>query len=611
MRTLPGVLAASVSFSKETVYVCHDDLFMSERELVTKMAQRGYWLRPSFGETISPTSSLDAARLGAVLALLANVIGLALWQSARSAPRLPWIELVFALLMLGIAGPPLLRSVRELPRRSFWRAEVMALVTAGLALAIGLLGVFVRDEVVPLTPNFLLRVGLRTGGANAIAFESAAVIMGCAFLGHEVRRSFLDRTFSDLNRAIRRRYTGVRRILPQGGEEFVPWFMVGQNDRLRLVAGEVAKLDLELDTVARVAGSSGSVEDRSPGQTMFRDERLISSSVTGRVEHAPKVDAEADADAEILREVQHVEQSALDTSGRRVENVVTLALTLATVWFAALAVLVHGITGRQTWHPGIGLAGVAVLAGSAPTVFASSVSLLRLVAVMQARAMGFVVKNVLALEALASVDVALFELSGRVYLDAPVATRGLWHRAISCRLLSEECVEHADVLRHRFGMATSGNLDAEAKQRIVAHVRRSGGRVVHVGGPDTAQMLPVDVSIVVAPDTPSASTRASIICRNSRLTSLVWLIDLARALRGRTRLLLALTLIYEACVVPLCAAGLVAPLGAAVLALGVTLLACGVASGIGSSASALITQDKPHMPLIWPFSRVPRAQRSP
>ncbi len=608
LRKLSGVLNASVCFTSETIYVRYDRRCLSERELVLKMAHRGIWLYPSFGET-NQRSSVSAARLGAVVALLANVIGLALWPSARNAPRLPWVELMFAVLMIVVAVPPILTRVFRMPRRSGWRAEVMALVAAGLALAIGLLSMFVHAEIIPLTPNFLLRAGRRIGGAGALAFESTTAILGLVFLGNEVRQYLLRQTFANMDQAIRHRYARVRRVLPHGGDEFVPCLMVCRDDRLRLVTGEVAKLDLRLDGSARIVGGSGCVEERSSGQTMFRGERLVSAAVTGHVEHVPRADAAVADDAHILRELQRIEHHALDTTERRLENIVTLALNLATLWFAALALLIHALTGRHALHAGVGLAATAVLAGSAPTALASSFALMRIVAVMRARSMGFVIQNISGLEALASIDVALFDLSGRVYLDAPTAVRGLWHRAIACRLLSEESDEVASVLQHRYGMAASGRLDGEDKRHIVTELRRAGARVLFVGEPDTAQMLPVDVSIAVAPDTLPVSTRAPIICRNARLTALVWLVDLARELRRRKRMLPALTILYEVCVVPLCTAGLLSPLAAAGLSFGLMVATSYVAYRVGSRASASFNQDKQLWGQIGPFSVVPPARR--
>ena len=176
--------------------------------------------------------------------------------------------------------------------------------------------------------------------------------------------------------------------------------------------------------------------------------------------------------------------------------------------------------------------------------------------------------------------IGVFELSDPVRLDAHHALRALWHRGIACRILSGDCAAATIALGHRLGVPAAGNMRIEDKARAVRAVRDAGARVLHVsdGRPGTARMIPADVTVAVASNAPPADVGAPIVLRDPSLHLLVWLIDLARALRSRTRLLMAFALSYNAVIVPLCATGFVAPIVAAALSFGCTLLVCLLAS---------------------------------
>ncbi len=578
LRSLSGILYATVSFSTETARVCHDARLTHEREIIANMAQRGFGLFPAFGTSILRSSWFDAPRLGIVLALVGNLIALAMWRSAHSAPRLPWVEFAFALLLLIVASPPLFSRAYSLAKRGIWGAEFTALVAAFVSVLVGIFCLLVRGETIALTPNFLLRFGPRPDGTTAVAFEAAAAIVGFAFLGHNVHQAAMSKTFADVHRGIRARYARVRRVMPKGGDGIVPCAVLSLGDRLRLIAGEVALVDLTLDVAARIASRTGGVEERSPGQTIVRGERLVSVAATGRIERMPRLDSFAAADATVARETSRIEELALGSEGVRVESLAALASTVATVWFALFAIIVHALAARHTLLPGVVLAGVAVLAGASSTAFFVGIPLARIVALTRAHAMGFVVKDVASLEALATVDFAYFDLGDQVRPDAPDVFRALWHRSIACRIISQDGADAVLELGHRFGVAATGNLDPDQKVRVIRETREAGGRVVHVHQPDTAQMIPVDVSIVVAPEALPDDLAAPILVRDPSLKSLVWLVDTARVLRSRTRLLLALTLGYDAIVLPLCVAGFLAPITAAALSFGLTVITCLLAS---------------------------------
>lgn len=578
LRSLPGILSVAVRFSTETAHVCHDARVTHEREIISSMAQQGHWLFPALGTSTARLSWFDAPRLGVVLALVGNLVALVLWKFVRTAPRLPWVEFAFALVLVLIASPPVASRAFALAKQGIWGAEFTALVAAFVSIVVGISGLLVGGETIVLTPNFLLRFGPRPDGATAVAFEAAGAIVGFAYLANQMHQGAMRKAFSDVHRGMRARYARVRRVMPKGGDAIVPCIVLSLGDRLRLMGGEVAAFDLRLDVAARIAGQTGRIEDRSAGQLILRGERLVSLAATGRIEQMPRLDAFAAADAAVGRETCRIEQRALQQEGHRFESMAALASTITSVWFALFAVIVHAVSGWHTPHPSFLLAGIAVLAGASTAAFAVGLPLARIVAVTRAHAMGVVVKDVAAFEALATIDFAFFDLGDQVRPDALHVFRALWHRSIACRILSSDRSDAVLALGHRFGVAATGNLDPEDKERVLRATREAGGRVVHVSRHDTARMIPVDVSIVIAPEALPDDVAAPIVLREPSMASLVWLIDSARVLRSRTRLLLALTLGYDAIVLPLCVAGFLAPISAAALSFSLMVVTCLIAS---------------------------------
>ena len=602
LRSIPGVLLASVSLSNDTAYVCHDARLTHEREIIANMAHRGFWLSPALGTSVTKMSWFDAPRLGIVLALVGNLIALAFWKPARTAPRLPWVELAFALLLMLVAAPPLASRAIARAKQGIWGTELIALVAAFSAMLLGFAGLLFGSATIALTPNFLLRLGTRPDGAATLAFEAAGAIVGLAFLGQHVHQAAVRKAFADVDRAVRARYARVRRVVPQAGDVFVPFAVLSLGDRLRVLAGEVVLVDLRLDVAARVVASTGLIEDRAPGQMFFRGERLVSLAATGRIEYLPRIDSSAAADATVVQSAWRIEQQALQREGDRFESMAALALSIASVWFAIFAVIVHALLARHSLHFGVLLAGIAVLVGASPAAFVFGLPLARMVAVLRARAAGAVVNDVSALEALASTNFAYFDLGDNVRLDTHYAFRSLWHRAIACRLLSSDGGEAIHALGHRLGVPATGDLELEDKVRIVQATRDAGGQVVIVGRNDlTARMIPADVFVAIAPGASSNELTAPIILRDANLQSLVWLVDIARSLRSRRRLMLTLTLAYNAIVIPCCVAGFLAPITAAGLCFGLTLVTCFVASRVGLKSRQSFSRDK-----LAPTQAIPR-----
>ncbi|MDC0743713.1 HAD family hydrolase [Polyangium mundeleinium] len=175
---------------------------------------------------------------------------------------------------------------------------------------------------------------------------------------------------------------------------------------------------------------------------------------------------------------------------------------------------------------------------------------------------------------------AWFELWDPPRLGSEKAFRALFQRGLGCRLLSGDGPDATLALAHRLGVPARGGLGPAEKALHVRDLQQAGARVLHIsdGQEDRANRGPADVSLAVAPGALPVAVPAPLVLCDDRLETIAWLVDLARALRATVRQSLLVSVVYNAAVIPLCAAGFLSPLVAAGLALGEALLLCGNAA---------------------------------
>jgi P-type E1-E2 ATPase len=690
LARLPGVRAASVGFFGELAQVLYDARATSEREIVLGMAQRGFRMWPASGVAPSARARLDPARLGLTIALLGNLLALAvLAPEGYAPPELAWVELGFALLLLVVAGPPLAHRAMALARRKLFGKDALALVGALAALSIGLLALAFAPDSGHRAPELLEQLGFRGGGHGLRAFETAGAIAGFAVVVRYVYAALCRRAFADVDARAQAQSERARRLDAMGAEHPVAIASLTPGDRVRLMEGEIAPVDMVLDAHARVVEPGALLgRDRGPGDVISRGARLLSAEVVGRALGNPGAELAAAADAEVHRTVARIERDALQhAGGKGFTHITSLAISVAALSFAAFALVVHAMLSGGPVSPTAWLSALAVLVGFSPAAFTLALPAARTIAVLRARAAGVVVKDPAALDALARVDIACFDKTGTVttgeirvvsvrwlgeadpsvledvaaieasashpagraiasYLAAagvrtaiadgpavertdgvagrvrgalievsaarrsdPVpsdlgfgasvvyfrrngeaigcfelwdparmgaegALRSLWQRGVACRVVSSDRPEATLALAHRLGVPAVGGLSPVEKALQVRDLQHEGARVLYVGDGlhDGAGLSQADVALAIAPGSLPSAVDAPLVVTDGRLESVAWLVDLARTLRSRTRQSLVLAIVYNAAVIPLCAAGLVGPLAAAALGLGEALL---------------------------------------
>ncbi|MRG93547.1 HAD family hydrolase [Polyangium spumosum] len=175
---------------------------------------------------------------------------------------------------------------------------------------------------------------------------------------------------------------------------------------------------------------------------------------------------------------------------------------------------------------------------------------------------------------------AWFELWDGPRVGAERAFRALFQRGLGCRLVSGDGPDATLALAHRLGVPALGGLGPAEKASHVRALQQAGARVLHIsdGHEDRARKTPADVSLAVAPGALPVAVPAPLVLCDDRLETVAWLVDLARALRATLRQTLLVSGVYNAAVIPLCAAGFFSPLEAAALALGEALILCGNAA---------------------------------
>lgn len=416
LRALPGVRAASVGFFGEIAQVVFDVRATNERDIAATMSLRGFRLHPAAGVRPGARGELDAARIGLTIALLVNLVALA-WLRHERAPTtnlgLPW-------------------------KAAFGRTELSAHVLSWVELGFTTLLLVVAAP--PLVRRAVALARRHTLGREIKTLACAAASLALGLFGMIVEGGSFSETLATLG-------------FHPAGVSFIGFEATGAIVGTSLL-GLHAHAALERRAFA----------------DLHRAARL--RIVCGH----PSAEVEAAADAQVQRVAQKLQLDALRGGGDGFVPTAALALSVATFSFVCFALVVHGTIAGGPLDAGAFYAAIAVLVGSSSAAFVVGLPAARTIAVLRARALGVVVEDPRAFDALASDD-------GARPLEA---------------------------------------------------------FVMYDGRPDV---------------------RPRLVC-------------LARTLRGTERLCLALGLATNAILVPLCAAGLVGPLLAAMVAAAAELAVC-------------------------------------
>lgn len=259
------------------------------------------------------------------------------------------------------------------------------------------------------------------------------------------------------------------------------------------------------------------------------------------------------------------------------EDAATRGIVAAALGSASFAVVTQGCLRGAPLDRAAIEAAIATLVVASPAAVMVVMPAARTLALVRARALGALVKDAGALEALAAADVACFEKSGTVtaWLAAPLhegaaeTIRALGARGIPSALLSGDTPAETERAAAELGVTGAGGLGPVEKAAAIRDLRLHGLRVALVtdGHHDAAPAAQADVAVAIAPDRPPGAVPANIVVYEGGLGRLPALVDLARALRSVLRWSVAIGLVYNAALIPAAAMGFIPPLAAAGLSL--------------------------------------------
>jgi cation transport ATPase len=587
LQRLSGVRAAAIGLLRDRVRVRYDARCTSEQELAAGLRRAGY----QAGTASGPAPKRPWVRLGISVVAFANLVVIARLSGQSEDRSVGLVRLALSAVVLLVSGLPLLRQA--LARRLDGR-DLLACGSAIAAFGLGLFELAAAPSALPSIPELF---GEAWSAAPLFGFESAAGIVLLTCLTHHAAAVLRRAAHACLAAREEARTIAARRLDEGDAPQIVPSAALRAGDRVRLFEGEQAPADLRLDGPARVAlrGGRGLLmsSHKRAGEVIGEGAVLLSHEVNGRVVRG-QVDLPSAMDAAVHRSIARIDAGAAQARLFSWSSIARRTVLVSALSFAAFALLLHSWLADSSssfplsLSPGALLAAIAVLVSASTAAFSLAAPAARAIAVLRARAAGIVVKDVRALEVLADADIACFDPTSAAPLEgAPTAgcvpwqspsihaaVRALWRRGLGGRLLSGDPPELSSQVARRLGIPCSSGLSSAAKARVIAELRRGGARVllVSAGAPRIAGAAAADVTVAIAPGTPPDAVGAPIVASGADLDRLPALLDLARALRRRLRENTALTVIYNALVIPAAALGWLSPLQAASLLLLETML---------------------------------------
>lgn len=520
LERLDGVQAAAIGLLRDRVRVRYDARCTSAQEIAAGLRRAGVQAETASG----PAPKQPGVRFGISAVAFANLLVIGRLAGQDEDRSIGLVQLALTVLVLVVSGLPLLRQALV---RGVHGPELLACGGAIVSLELGLLELATAPPALLSIPGVLAEAQL---AAPLVGFESAAGIV-------------LFTCLAKLAAAALRR--GARALL-----------------------------------------ADSSKPARATGAASFAGPGWLSLDVSGRVVRGWS-DLVSAMDASVDRALDRLDAGQSLARPSSWTSVAQRTVLISALSFTAFALVLHGWLEGPPLYPSALLPAIAVLVAASMAAFSVASPAAHAIAVLRARAAGVVIKDAAALEILADVNVACFDVPfaapcGALARDrlswrlpsVHAAVRAVWRRSLGVRLLSSDPPELTRHVAHWLGVPCSASLSAAATTRSIQQLQRGGARVLLIspGSPRIAGAAAADVTVAIAPGTPPDAVGAPIVASDAGLDRLPELLDLARALRCRLRENTALSLIYNALVIPTAALGWLTPLQAASLLLLETLL---------------------------------------
>jgi len=324
-----------------------------------------------------------------------------------------WLQLALATPVVLWAGWPFFqRGLASLKNRSL---NMFTLIALGVGVA------WLYSVVATVAPQWFPEATRTMGGAVAVYFEAAAVIVALALLGQVLELRARERTGGAIRALLNLAPKTARRIRPDGGDEEVPAESIALGDRLRVRPGEKIAVDGTVSE-GRSAVDESMVTGESLPVTKEPGARLIAGTINrsgALVMEATRIGRDTML-AQIVQMVANAQRSrapiqrlADRVSGWFVPLVIVVALAAFAAWLA------FGPEPRLAFAL---VAAVSVLIIACPCALGLATPMSIMVGVGKGASLGLLIKNAEALERLEKVDTLVVDKTGTLTEGRPAVT---------------------------------------------------------------------------------------------------------------------------------------------------------------------------------------------
>ncbi len=259
------------------------------------------------------------------------------------------------------------------------------------------------------------------GGAVAVYFEAAAVIVVLVLLGQVLELRARERTGGAIRALLDLAPRQARRIAADGGEADIPLDMVHAGDRLRVRPGEKVPVDGVIEE-GRSAVDESMITGEPMPVTKTVGDKVVGGTLNGSggfVMRAERVGRDTML-AQIVAMVAAAQRSRAPV--QRQADQVSAVFVPAVVAVAAIAFLAWSLLGPAPAMSYGLIAAVSVLIIACPCALGLATPMSIMVSVGRGAQAGVLIKNAEALERLSKVDTLVVDKTGTLTRGKPAVT---------------------------------------------------------------------------------------------------------------------------------------------------------------------------------------------
>jgi Cu+-exporting ATPase len=424
------------------------------------------------------------------LAIPTLIIGMADFVPGRPldhvlTPRIAgWSQLLLATPVVLWGGWPFfVRGWLSIVNRSL---NMFTLIGLGVGVA------YIYSVVATLVPGIFPPSFRGEGGAVAVYFEAAAVIVALVLLGQVMELRARSQTGAAIRALLGLAPKTARRVRDDGVEEDVPLEHVHPGDRLRVRPGEKVPVDGVV-----LEGASAIDESMVTGESIpvekGSNDRVIGATVNGTgsiIMRAERVGSDTLL-AQIVSMVGQAQRSRAPI--QKLADVVSGYFVPAVVGAAIVTAIVWATVGPEPRMAHAIINAVAVLIIACPCALGLATPMSIMVATGKGATMGVLFKNAEAIETMRKVDTLVIDKTGTLTVGKPklmtVAAAPGWKESDVLRLAAtlEQGSEHPLAVAIVSGAAERGVqlAKAESFQSVTGKgvTGRVDGHTVALGNP--------------------------------------------------------------------------------------------------------------------------------